>query len=79
LAGIVDGRKATRRDVVKYFANVKGGVHLGGSSKPNQLKLVERMEKFEKKVKVFQKDGLLSELVAIGQAIGRSSDASPSR
>jgi len=72
--GIVQGRTATRRDVVKYFANVKGGVHLGAKQRRTEKDLVARMKRFEKKVSLFQKDGLLFELVAIGQAIGRSPD-----
>jgi hypothetical protein len=73
-AGMVGRRAATRRDVIKYFANIKGGVHLGRTGKKDEAKLVERMEKFEKRVRFFKKDGLLVELIAIGQALARSPD-----
>jgi hypothetical protein len=72
--GILRGHAATRRDVIKYFANVKGGVHLGPSQKAEEKKLVARMEKFEKKVSLLRKDGLLCELIAIGHSVGRSPD-----
>jgi len=71
-AGIVRGRAATRRDVIKYFANVKGGVHLGTAERKAEAKLVARMEKFEKRVSFFKKDGLLCEVIAIGYSLARS-------
>jgi hypothetical protein len=73
-AGIVAGRSATRRDVIKYFANVKGGVHVGKTARKAEAKLVARMDKFEKRVRLCRKDGLLVELIAIGQALARSPD-----
>ena len=73
-AGIVGGRSATRRDVIKYFANVKGGVHLGQRQKKAEAKLVARMTKFEKRVSIIRRDGLLAEFIAIVQAVARSPD-----
>lgn len=74
-AGVVDGRPFTRREVVKYIANAKGGVHLGGKERDAEKKLIARLKKIEKKISVQTTDGLLVELVAIGQAVGKSADA----
>ncbi len=75
LAGVIRGRKVTRREVVKYIANVRGGVHLGKSEKKREKKLVARLEKLEQRTMVHTTDGLLVEAAAIGQAIGSSDDA----
>jgi hypothetical protein len=73
-AGMVQGRQFTRRDVIKYVANAKGGVHAGPSQHKAELKLIERMAKAERRLRLHQTDGLFVELVAIAQAIGRSAD-----
>jgi hypothetical protein len=75
ISGIVEGHTFTRRDVIKYIANVKGGVHLSAKQKRSEERLVARMRKMEKKVTFHTTDGLFVELVAIGQALGRSADA----
>jgi hypothetical protein len=75
LSGAVDGKTFTRREVIKYIANVKGGVHLSPKERKAEKKLVARLGKIEKKMMVHTTDGLLVELVAIGQAIGGSDDA----
>ena len=80
-SGVVNGDIFTRRDVIKYIANVKGGVHLSPKERKQEAKLIARMEKIEKKF-ILQplegfpaSDALLIELVAIGQALGSSPDA----
>lgn len=73
-AGIVEGRPFTRRDVIKYIAYIKGGVHLGGKPRKAEQKLIDRMRKMERRIIVHQTDGLLIELVAVAQAIARSTD-----
>lgn len=70
------GEWITRADVVKYIANVKGGVHLSASQRRREAELVARIAKIEKRIVVQGIDGLLLELVAIAQAVGRSHDAS---
>lgn len=75
LAGVVEGRTFSRRDVIKYIANVKGGVHLSQKQRKAEAKLVARLGKIEKRMIVQTTDGLLVELVAIGQALGHSQDA----
>ena len=75
LSGVVDGRRFTRRDVIKYLANVKGGVHLSAQARKAEKNLIARLGKIEKKIMVHNSDGLLVEAVAIGQALGNSSDA----
>jgi hypothetical protein len=75
LSGVVDGRTFNRREVIKYIANVKGGVHLSVKERKAEEKLIARLGKIEKKVMVHATDGLLVELAAIGQAVGKSDDA----
>lgn len=74
-SGIVDGRVFSRSEVIKYIANVRGGVHLGRTKRNAEKKLVARLGKIEKKLSVQMVDGLLVELVAIAQALATSEDA----
>jgi hypothetical protein len=74
-SGFVDGRVFNRREVIKYIANVKGGVHLSDAERKAEAKLIERLGKIEKKIRVHSTDALLVELVAIGQAVGQSPNA----
>ncbi len=81
LSGVVEGRTFNRRDVIKYIANVKGGVHLSVKMRKAEEKLIARLSKIEKKIMLHKTDendktnGLLIEILAIGQALGNSSDA----
>jgi hypothetical protein len=75
LSGVVDGHKFNRREVIKYVANIKGGVHLNSVERKKEEKLIARLGKIEKRVNVHTTDGLLVEIIAIGQAIGTSDDA----
>lgn len=74
-AGYAFGDRITRGEVIKYIANVKGGVHLTPKDRKREAKLVARVGKLEKRIIVHQTEGLLVELVALAQAIGRSDDA----
>ncbi|KFX63836.1 hypothetical protein KBK24_0119225 [Burkholderia sp. K24] len=74
-SGYVDGKSFNRREVIKYFANVKGGVHLSAKERKAEEKLIARLGKIEKKFMMRDADGLLLEIVAIGQSLGKSSDA----
>jgi hypothetical protein len=74
-SGIIEGRTFNRRDVIKYIANVKGGIHLGAKQRKVEEKLIARLGKIEKQITVHTTDGLLVEIVAIGQALGKSEDA----
>jgi hypothetical protein len=74
-SGIVDGRTFNRREVIKYIANVKGGVHLSAKQRKEEAKLIARLGKVEKKMMIQMSDGLLIEAVAIAQALGNSDDA----
>lgn len=73
-SGIVDGRTFTRREVIKYISNVKGGVHLGRTEKKAEKKLVARLGKIEKKLLIHNTDALLVEILAIAQALARADD-----
>lgn len=74
-AGINKGKVFTRSDVIKYIANIKGGVHLSGKQRQKERDLIKKMSKVEGRITAAKTDGLLIELVAIAQAVGRSRDA----
>lgn len=74
-SGVVESRSFTRREVIKYIANIKGGVHLNDKQRKAEKKLVARLAKAEKKMIIYGTDGLLVEAVAIAQALGTSPDA----
>ena len=74
-AGIADGEVVTRRDIIKYVANIKGGIHLSQKLKKAERDLVSRLAKFEKKINAHTTDGILVEIVSIAQAVGQSNDA----
>jgi hypothetical protein len=74
-SGVVDSRHFNRREVIKYLANVKGGVHLSPQQRKHEEKLIARLGKIEKKIMMHSTDGLLVEAVAIGQSLGSSQDA----
>jgi hypothetical protein len=75
ISGIDKGNTFTRREVIKYIANVRGGVHLNAKVRNAEKKLVERIGKIEKRVVFESINGLLVELVAIAQAVAESPDA----
>jgi len=75
-SGIVGGECFTRLEVIKYIANVKGGVHLGTKQgKAETKQLIKKMSRMEKRILVHNSDGLLVEIAAIGQSVGFSEDA----
>lgn len=75
MSGVVEGRSFNRREVIKYLANVKGGVHLSAQQRKAEEKLIARLGKIEKKMMIHNTDGLLVEAVACAQALGNSDDA----
>ena len=72
----VKGRGIRRRDLVKYMANVKGGVHLASNShaRKREQELIARVRGLEGLVNHHSKDGLFFELLSLGQSIGKSPD-----
>ena len=68
------GRAISRREVLKHMANEMGGVHLAKST--SELKDI--LAEAENKLFLETKEGLLRthylEVLAIGQAVGRSPD-----
>lgn len=74
-SGVVGGRSFNRREMIKYLANVKGGVHLSAKQRKAEEKLIARLGKIEKKMIVHNTDGLLVEAVACAQSLGNSVDA----
>ncbi|ESZ20032.1 hypothetical protein [Mesorhizobium sp. L2C084A000] len=70
------GTAFKRRDVIKFFANYAGGVHLKGSKKTAGRKeeVYEHIAELEQKIQADTMDGLYFELLSIGQALGKSAD-----
>ena len=67
------GEAISRRDIVSYFANMAGGVHLG-PSKSGKEQTHALVQELINKIRADIIDGLFFELLSIGQAIGRSDD-----
>ena len=67
------GEAISRRDIVSYFANMAGGVHLG-PSKSGKEQTHALVQGLINKIRADIIDGLFFELLSIGQAIGRSDD-----
>ncbi|MEQ8693913.1 MAG: hypothetical protein RIC85_01120 [Gammaproteobacteria bacterium] len=74
-SGVAESVRVSRRDIIKYVANVKGGVHLGQKTKRKEKDLIKRVGKFEQRAIANTTDGLLVEIVAIAQAVGESEAA----
>jgi len=73
---VAEGKEIKRRELIKYMANIKGGVHLGSSkARERERNLIKKISKLEGIINHTQKDGLLFELLSIGQAVSRSEDA----
>ena len=68
-------RWVSRADVIKYIANVKGGVHLSQSEGEREAELIRKVEGTAETFSFNKIDGLHGELVAIAQAVGQSEDA----
>ncbi len=72
------GEVITRREMIKYVANYLGGVHLGlGIKTPSSDKdMIRRIEAWLDRLTVsgFGKEGPYIEILAAGQALGRSVD-----
>ncbi len=72
---IVEGKKISRRELIKYMANVKGGVHLGSSkTRTKEKEVIKRVSKLDGKVKAFNNEGLYFEILSTGQALANSAD-----
>lgn len=73
---VVQGQSVKRRELIKYMANVRGGVHLGNEITGQKMEdsLIRRIRLLEGGVDAFQKNGFTFELLAIGQSVGNSPD-----
>ena len=76
-SAFVEGQTISRRNVIQYMANVRGGVHLGTQKARRQENMfICRMAKLEGAVNAFMLNGLLYELLSIGQAVSQAPDSS---
>lgn len=72
---IIRGKTITRSELIKYMANVKGGVHLGSSrARKKEQEVIKKVEKLEGRFNAFNSDGLFFETLSIGQSIAKSPD-----
>ena len=73
----VQGESISRRDLIKYVANVRGGVHLtsGSHARRREQELIRRVGRLEGLIDHHSKDGLFFELLSVGQSIGKTPDA----
>ena len=72
-----DGSSMTRREIIKFFANYLGGVHVGSRARRDDQALARKFARIEEialQVKVLDKDLVHLELLAFGQSIGTSED-----
>lgn len=74
LSGVAGKVKVKRRELIKYVANVRGGVHLGKRTKARERDLIAKCSRFEERMSVLDTDPILVETVAIAQAIGAAED-----
>lgn len=76
LSAVRRGQQITRRDVIEYFRNYAGGVHLDlvagrqGAARSRH----EIVAELERHVRADIRDGLHFEMLSIGQTVARSAD-----
>jgi hypothetical protein len=68
------GTVLSRREVIKHMANEMGGVHIEQSGSEVRSLLLEAEDKLIMQMKSGELRGQYIEVLAIGQAVGRSSD-----
>jgi len=72
---IVQGKTITRSELIKYMANVKGGVHLGSSrARKKEQDVIKKVARLEGRFNAFNSDGLFFETLSIGQSLAKSPD-----
>ena len=71
---IADGETVSRREVVKYFANHLGGVHLSRKARKTEEPMVRRLQRVQGLFQIHGLEGLHHEILAIGQATGEAPD-----
>lgn len=73
----IGGETVNRREIIKYFANVLGGVHLSSKVRRREEDLIRRLSKMRDIIiDIAGTDHMHFELLSIGQAIGQSEDLS---
>jgi hypothetical protein len=72
---VAQGEIVKRRELIKYYANKLGGVHLSSNVRRSEEKLVKRINKLGNIVTaIAEMDSMYFELLSIGQAVGKSED-----
>lgn len=70
------GKPISRNNIIVYFANHAGGVHLGKTAKRSEEQRAQfaLIAELERTSSAYDLNGVFFELLSIGQAIGRSPD-----
>ena len=71
------GQAISRKQIIDYFANYAGGVHLDravGNANAEKLALFELVAELEQRIACDKTEGLYFELLSIGQALGGSAN-----
>lgn len=71
---IVAGDTVSRRDVVKFFANYLGGVHQSDRVAKGDEEMLARIGAISGVVDAFRNDGMVFELLSIGQLVAGADD-----
>lgn len=74
-AAVRRGQTISRKQIIDYFANYAGGVHLdraAGNANAEKLALFELVAELERRIACDNTEGLYFELLSIGQALGGS-------
>lgn len=75
ICAVIQGKKITRSELIKYMANVKGGIHLGSSrARKKEQEVIKRVARLEGRFNMFNSDGLFFETLSIGQSVAKSPD-----
>jgi hypothetical protein len=71
---VAQGEVVSRREVVKYFANHLGGVHLSRRARVKEEPMIRRLERIQSLFEIGGLEGLHHEILAIGQVVSGSQD-----
>jgi hypothetical protein len=69
---LIRGTKVSRRDLIRYVSNKKGGVHYDRKRSGSNDSAFLALDTFVERVRIADKEAIYFELLAIGQTVVRS-------
>ena len=75
VACVIDGKKISRRDIIQYVTNKKGGVHIDFKRNRPLDKKFKLIDRSYSRFYIYDKNYVYYELLSIGQTIAHSEDA----